>query len=248
MEAFLSTVEQSIADPGLKAWAGQYARDHAARVADDVNIALSTKPKSILNIGGAPYLFEFVARQRAPDVTITSIDLEPDRLQGLVQALAVDVVKGDIERENPLPGRTFDAVVFNEVIEHCRIDLIGTVRRVASLAKPDGHIFVGTPNGRSVLSLLRIATGRTGPSLVDEWRKLNDLGHMGHVREYSARELAELFDHCDLDISDVIFRRHQAHRRRASASRLVRQGLERVMPQFRHSLMFVLRPRKSGCP
>ena len=39
-----------------------------------------------------------------------------------------------------------------------------------------------------------------------EWRKLGDLGHMGHVREYARGELEELFAHCGFRVEQVIAR------------------------------------------
>ena len=198
--------------PGhMKAWANKYARDHYARISWDARyITENFKGRRVLNIGGCPYLLEAELASRG-DYDITTIDLEPERFQTLIDGLGINVLKCDIEdlEEGDFPGAAdrFDIVVLCEVFEHLRIDLLSTISSLGRFLRDDGVLYVTTPNGRSLFALARnTLQQRTGPSLVLEWSKLRDIGHMGHVREYSAKEVKEVVSHCGFALDNLIYR------------------------------------------
>ena len=121
--------------------------------------------------------------------------------------IGIRTVRANIETEAPDFAGKFDFVVFTEIFEHLRIDILGTVARVRELLADDGRLYLTTPNGLSLDAWRRsMLRGRTGPSLVDEWSKLSRLGHMGHVREYSATEVEEVLIHCGFSIEQRQFR------------------------------------------
>ena len=194
---------------------------------------------SCVNVGGAPYLFEYLLRKARPKLRLTTIDLDTSRFPRAAEVLASLIVQADVERMNGTNVGRSECVVFSEVFEHLHIDVLGTIRTVASLMAPDGFLYLTTPNGLRASGVLRVLRGRTGPSVVGEWRKLKDIGHMGHVREYSLRELCEVLDHVGLRVESAF------HRRRAGVGRSLRGVITAaavgLLPQLGDDLVIAAR-------
>lgn len=173
-----------------------YIRHHRDRCIDDaLRLAEAFPGGRILNLGGKPYLFEFIASDLG--LQVDTIDLAPERNPAEIMALDGKVMRIDIEDPDSraaLDLQPYDVICMAEMLEHLRIDLIGTLRFLAQNMRSDARLFLTTPNFYFAANFLKmLAQGRSGPSLVDEWRKLEAIGHMGHVREYSRKELDELF-------------------------------------------------------
>jgi SAM-dependent methyltransferase len=196
------------AAPELAAWAADYASGHAGRCQWDARfLAGRLRSGRVLNIGGAPFLFEMVLRAENPNLEIFTVDLNPERFPGVEQTLGLRVIRGDVERVDWQLDEKFDCVVFAEILEHLRVDLLGTLRRIKHLLTPQGILYLTTPNGLSFANIYRhYLHGRTGPSPVNEWGKLANLGHMGHVREYSAVEVREMLATCGYSVDELIMR------------------------------------------
>ncbi len=237
-DAYVELLRQTVEPGPMRDWAEAYGRRAMPRVAADVELVLARKPASVINVGAAPFLFEFLLRRiHGSTIALTAIDIHPERLAGFAEALEVVPVKGNVETGDLEPVQA-DLVVWTEMIEHCRLDLIGTTRRVAGLAGPGGMVYLTTPNGWSLTRMLRYAGGRTGRGLVDEWSKLETIGHMGHVREYSRKELDELFAHCGLRVE--MYQTRRALRSGGRRARRIVRGIENRVPPWRDSLVYLL--------
>jgi hypothetical protein len=189
-ERYINLLPRFRVDEGLAHWAEQYAMGHAGRCLWDAQfLARRFGTGRILNIGGAPYLFEMILKEEQPDLELVTVDLEPGRFPGAGEALGIRVIGGDVESPNWQLEQKFDCIVFAEILEHLRI------------------LYLTTPNGLSFWNIFKHYTrGRTGPSPTMEWRKLSSIGHMGHVREYSTVEVTELLTSCNFTIDNVILR------------------------------------------
>lgn len=192
----------------LVSWAEGYALGHAGRCLWDAQFLANHSAKGrVLNIGGAPYLFEMILRDQRPDLELVTVDLEPNRFPGVEESLGIRVIRANIEAANWRLDEEFDCVVFAEILEHLRIDLLGTLGRVRDHLKDQGILYLTTPNGLSFWNIFKhFLQGRTGPSPILEWGKLSNLGHMGHVREYSISEVTELLTCCGFRIDKIILR------------------------------------------
>ena len=81
-----------ISSPAARA----YIADHQCRCIDDVLRLSELSPGTrILNVGGWPYLFEFIARELQLDVD--TLDIAPERTPDVVAQLAGRVRKLNIE-------------------------------------------------------------------------------------------------------------------------------------------------------
>jgi len=237
---FWALLPQFGATPELTQWAERYAKFHAGRCYWDAQFVARDPIRRCLNIGGAPYLFELALKKTIPKADITSVDINPERFPRAGSLIGIRRIAANIETDSLPAGETFDLVVFTEIFEHLRIDLLGTMVRVRNLLTDDGRLYLTTPNGQGFSAWRkRLLRGRTGPSVVDEWSKLTRLGHMGHVREYSLTEIREVLTYCGFAIEDARFR----VRRRTWPERDL---IARIKPGLADEILIVA--RKSSMP
>lgn len=211
---YLSILSKFGGDDEMRLWAEGYVDYHAGRLKWDVDfLTRHYRFVKCLNIGGAPYLFEYLMSRSRPEMTLATVDLEPSRFPRAGDILRTSLIKADIEQENALGTLgNFQCIVFCEIFEHLRIDILRTMKAVRALLSDDGILYLTMPNGLGLSAWLNFARGRTGPPPVAEWRKLSQLGHMGHVREYSVYEIKEVLEACGLQIKQYFYRRRSSYR------------------------------------
>lgn len=198
-------------DLELADWFGRYARSHRQRLAFDLDLVERHVAAGgrLLDCGAVPLLATGALAELGYEVC--GVDIRPDRFATAIERLELDVRRCDIEIE-PLPfaSEQFDAVVFNELLEHLRLNPIATLEEVRRVLKPDGILLLSTPNLRSFRGLRSLVFRHQGSTasggVYQQFRKLETLGHMGHVREYTAREVADLLGHLGLRAQKVVFR------------------------------------------
>jgi len=195
----------------LAEWFQGYAAAHAARFALDFEMLQANVPleSSVLEFGSVPPILTGALKKAG--YRVTGIDIAPERFASAIARLGLEVRKCDIER-NPLPFDTssFDIVVFNELFEHLRINLIYTMREVLRVLKPGGMMLLSTPNFRSLNGIINFIARNRGYSCDGEvflqYEKLEKLGHMGHVREYTAHEVTDFLEKVGFDVEKLTFR------------------------------------------
>lgn len=214
--ASLSAVDKSVGkvypdEPGLTDWHARYAANHRSRLAHDLDIVRAVVPRSsrILECGSVPLIL--TTALKTLDYDVIGCDLAPERYQSAAAANGVRVVKCNIETE-PLPfsDNEFDAVLFNELFEHLRINPIFTLSEVVRILRPGGQLLLSTPNLRSIGGLrnllLRNKSFSCTADVYEQYEKLEKLGHMGHVREYTTREVSDFLSNIGLEKPSLIFR------------------------------------------
>ena len=193
----------------LSPWYDKYRRVHASRIAVDVELLTGrlSDDARILDIGAAPFLL--TGALTALGYRPTAVDLEPKRFASSISALGFDVRKCDIENEDlPFADASFDAIVLNEVFEHLRVDLIQVMGEVRRVLAPAGQLFLSTPNARSLRGLVNfnIRNVSSNPDIFKQYSKLRQIGHMGHVREYTSLEVVAFLEHFGLVVEEVRYR------------------------------------------
>ncbi|WP_176957504.1 class I SAM-dependent methyltransferase [Mariprofundus sp. KV] len=145
-----------------------------------------------LEVGGFPFNFSFCLKKLGYDPVV--LDLAPERMQPFISKHDLNVIQVDVEQEGlPLRDGSVNLIVFTDTFEHLRIDPIFVLEEMARVLAPDGTLYLTTPNFYRLGNIARILLGK-GPMNhpLNEYLKLRRAGHMGHVREYTAKELESL--------------------------------------------------------
>ena len=196
-------------DSALGDWSQNYAANHAKRIALDLEIieAHADKSNTILEFGSIPLLLTVALKKLG--YKVEGIDLDPGRFSSTISAFDLTVHKCDIEKDRlPLNDASFDVVIFNELFEHLRINPIFTLREVHRILKPGGTMLLSTPNMRSLRGIFNflVRNKTTSASIFQEYSKLETIGHMGHVREYTTREVTDFLSKLGFNVTGMIFR------------------------------------------
>jgi SAM-dependent methyltransferase len=198
-------------DPALSPWFTGYVREHRSRFAADLRLIerYVARGASLLEYGAIPLVTTAALASLGYDVR--ALDVRPARFARSIEALGLDVACCDIETAPaPFASASFDAVLFNELLEHLRINPVFTLREARRLLRPRGRLLLSTPNLRSFRGLANLLfAGRAltaSGGVYEQYEKLETLGHMGHVREYTAREVGELLSRCGFDVEALVFR------------------------------------------
>jgi len=198
-------------DPALDEWFSTYCREQRKRLAADLHIVERHVESGarILEYGAIPLVM--TAALRSLEYKVSAVDIKPERFAMTITDFALDVTKCDVETEAvPFATETFDVVLFSELFEHLRINPVFTLRGVHRVLKPGGLLLLSTPNLRSLRGIRNLVFRNQGHAVSEgvyrQYEKLEALGHMGHVREYTTREVSDFLTQVGFSIDTVIFR------------------------------------------
>ena len=198
-------------DRALLPWHTGYVTNHRTRIAHDLDIIRQQVPlqNSILECGSIPLLLTAALEKCGYDVT--GCDIAPERYASTIRSAGINVIKCNFEVERlPFADETFDAAVFNELFEHLRINPIFTLSEVLRVMKSGATLTLSSPNLKSLGGMrnywLKSKAYSCSAEIYAEYKKLEDLGHMGHVREYTPTEIIEFLQTIGFEVTGVIFR------------------------------------------
>lgn len=183
LEADVDLIPSNIAD-----WWKTYLHRHFNRYLDTLSFLDSPDMKRrILEIGSVPGHFTVLLKKLGFDVV--GVDIDPTRVSQIWQKYDLSVEIADIERK-PLPfsSDSFDIVLFAEILEHLRLNPLFALREVHRVLKSRGRIILSTPNITPLHRLLFLIGRSYQGDPLEEFKKLEWLGHMGHIRFYSLEE------------------------------------------------------------
>jgi SAM-dependent methyltransferase len=98
----------------------------------------------------------------------------------------------------PYESKFFDAVILCEVIEHFNFNPLPTLKEINRVLKPDGLLYVGTPNLASIKNRLNLLMGRSIGNPIDEYfqqlnNRFNKIVSL-HWREYTLNEMVDMVE------------------------------------------------------
>lgn len=176
----------------------------------DLSLVNEYLPKNagICDYGAAPFVLTKALNLQG--YKTTGIDIAPERFNFL-EKLKLNIIKCNVDNEAlPFKDCQFDAVIFNELFEHLRVNLILTMQEVYRILKPGGILFLSTPNLKSLGGVINFLfhnkSYACASDLFHEWNKINTIGHMGHVREYTAFEVTDFLSKIGFSINKIIYR------------------------------------------
>jgi 2-polyprenyl-3-methyl-5-hydroxy-6-metoxy-1,4-benzoquinol methylase len=197
--------------PEMQAWLVSYNHHHRYRLANDLIMVhqYADLGARILEVGSAPFILTLALGKMG--YKVIGVDIEPDRFGKVITKSNSDVLRLNVET-GPLPffDETFELILFNEIFEHLRINPILTMTEIRRVLKSEGSLFLSTPNLRSLrgiwMLIFQHKGGHVRPEIYDEYKKIELYGHMGHVREYTAREVSSFLTKVGFETKKTIFR------------------------------------------
>lgn len=179
----------------IRDWWINYLHAHFSRYIEALSLIYQIAPKNkkILEIGSMPGHFTILLKKL--DFDIEGVDISPERLEKLWDTNNIKVSKADIEIDPlPIESETFDVVVFTEILEHLRINPLRALREIYRILGKNGTILLSTPN-ITPLDRVKFLLGKNfQDDPVEEFKKLEWLGHMGHIRLYSLDETRKFLE------------------------------------------------------
>lgn len=182
-------LEASTSDKELENWSKKYLHNHKNRYLHDIQLIKKNYEKGkILELGSAPFHLTYILDQM--EFSITGADITPERFNNFIETQKLDIVKCNVETEKlPFENNTFHLILFNEIFEHLRINPIATLREINRVLHPDGTLILTTPSLYSIRNVVHLIMGKGFDDPYEQFKRLEDIGHMGHVREYTGKQV-----------------------------------------------------------
>ena len=221
-----------------------YYEVHGDRISFDLDYAdRYLRPSDrVLEVGAYPFLLTLPMMSKNYNVTTlekcSSSEFDP----AIVDKFKLNVIDCDLDVGKITSDNSFfDCVIMNEVFEHLRINLIASMREVRRVLRPNGLLLLSTPNLRSIQGINNLLRKHEAYSsmggIFNNYSNLERLGVMGHVREYTSKEVMDFLQEIGFDIEGVIYRG------RYSGNLLwkLAQLFTRVRPEFKPYFSIVAR-------
>jgi len=229
--------ELDLISPELREWNLSYFAQHRNRYKSDLELVQNNyRQGPILEIGSLPCHLTYCLEKLGYEVI--GLDIEPKRAEKFIKKHELNIIKCDIETDKiPFNNESFHLIIFNEIFEHLRIDPIWTLKEIHRILSPTGRLILSTPNlyhWRNITSFLK---GRGLGDAYAQFEKLHTLGHMGHVREYSSKEVKLFLEKSGFELTNIIYKSYDTPKRFYRGLR--KKIIYRVIPSFRPYLVFI---------
>jgi SAM-dependent methyltransferase len=235
---FSRIVDAVEADLGGFDQAGPYFKLLRSNFVDDLmHIKALHQEGAILEIGGYPFHFSMCLRRSGVD--LTTVDLAPQRAQNLIRKHSLRVIPCDIEREQlPFENHSIATIALCATFEHLRVDPLFALEEMRRVLQRDGSLYLTTPNLYRLGNIVSFSLGRgLAYDPIHEYGKLRTVGHMGHVREYTASEIRRF-------LSAAGFARIEVGTRATPSRRgTLVDAVHRFVPWIRGELVVTARPQ-----
>lgn len=209
----------------------EYWKYHSERLALDLEWASRSMKRdaAILEIGGYPFFLTCALTDHGYNAR--AVDRSIPAVVRLAKSVGVAATSCDIEiQQLPFSSDFFDEVLVNEVFEHLRVDIIFTFKEVHRVLRPGGRLWLSTPNLRSLRGIANFllrseAWSVSGEGLYAQYHQLRTQGWMGHVREYTSKEVTDFLREIGFRIDAIVYR--------GSYRNHLARGASRVVPSLR---------------
>lgn len=181
---------------------------HRKRYEDELKIICNNlKNGKILDVGASPYHITFCLKALGYD--IQGLDINPQTLGEFQKMNGLIIKKCNIEKEKlPFEKELFDLVIFTEIFEHLGVDPLGVLKEIRRILKLKGLLILSTPNLYTLHKIIMFNLGKSFNNALDEFKKIESTGYMGHIREYSNREIKMILEDCGYKVRKTYFKKY----------------------------------------
>lgn len=128
--------------------------------------------------------------------------LEEPALKAREKGVSVEVFDIDKCETWPYEDSFFDIVIAGDIVEHV-IDVDRFMQNAHRVLKPEGHLYISTPNLGSIGRRLLLLLGKN-PFIEVSWRdEVNGFPAVGHVRYFTKGSLQSLLEHSGFTVEDI---------------------------------------------
>lgn len=199
--------------PHLEDWLQRYYSMSKNRLAFDLDYARRFLEcgQSVLEVGAFPYLLTVPLVQLGFRVTVLNKFKSREHVQPFLDICGIQALNCDLDADKiPARDASFDAVIMNEVFEHLRGNLIASMREIHRVLRNGGLLMMSTPNMHSVRGIYNLLVHQRAYScmgdIYENFASLETKGIMGHIREYTPKEVMEFLDRIGFRPEGIIFR------------------------------------------
>lgn len=177
-------------------WERQYLNGQIARYEAVLDLVEKHHTAGVVVEAGAVPCHLQLALEELGNETV-GIDHRPERVD-----VDVDLRQADLSTDDlPVGDNSVGTVVCSEVLEHLE-DPQHALSEFQRVLVDGGALIVTTPNKHRLEARLDMLLGRDPLDWVDERRQAEELGHPGHLQEFSRAELRKLVEDVGLSVVD----------------------------------------------
>ena len=194
---------------------------------------------TILDIGCAPGYFTALLKFMGYDVM--GVDSSPERNDSLYKHFELNILKCNIEKEKiHLPYNSVNFVFFLETLEHLFINPIHALAEIFRVVKVGGVLVVTTPNVCSLENRIKCLMGRKlDESILQAYKKLQDIGHACHMRLYTMDELEEMVEYSGFKIIENSYTNWRYYNKKTPVKSGFKKLFHKFFPSTRQQLVVV---------
>lgn len=152
--------------------------------------------RKILDIGIGYGFYDIILKEDfGLDVTGMEIEANIPAYCILPKLRGIPIISGELSKKpSSIPEKSFDVVIFAEVIEHLHISPLRVLLEIKRILKPGGLLLLTTPNVARLSSVLALLAGKNIVEMFpDDDTELDHItDRMTHIREYTMNELKTL--------------------------------------------------------
>ncbi len=222
----------NLAHPKYRWLCKEYLKNHQHRYVTDLNLFEKYyKGGRILEIGSFPFHITYCLKKMG--YKVDGLDIDPSRAAKFAKKHKLNVKKCDVEKQKfPFKSNSFDFVLFCEIFEHLRINPIATLQEINRVLKPGGMIMLTTPNLYSLPKRIMFNLGMSFNNAYSEFEKLNKIGHMGHIREYSTKEVKQFLTNTGFRVTAVHYDSYKMFNRKFKKIGPVYEAFTKIFPKL----------------
>lgn len=181
-----------------------YMKGHTYRFKQIIkSIFPSVSPIKVLDIGPTP--FTLFLKRSYPHLEVSALD-RTDQMEVRCKVTGIQFQTCDIAKQ-PLPFEDgyFDLVIFTEVLEHLVAVPTEVLREIGRVMRGGGMLILSVPNLAALIKRIKLLLGISPLPYPDQQFVTRPIRGLGHIREYTMKELTSILHAADFTVSKKKF-------------------------------------------